>query len=589
MAQAQHDLVIRGGTIVDGSGEPAFIGDVAIDGEWITAVGSVPGSGRREVDATGLLVTPGFTDIHTHYDGQLIWSEYLAPSSNHGVTTVVTGNCGIGFAPCRPDDREKLVELMEGVEDIPEPVTTAGLDWSWETFPQYMEAAERRGHDIDFAVMVPHSALRVYVMGERAIRHEAASEDDLARMKALMAEALEAGAAGIGTSRAYVHKSTSGELVPTYDVGEEELHVLAEAMKEAGKGVFQMIPAVTGQPPVGDFDIMRRISEKSGRPITFTSAQSSRDPYEYRQLMAALGEANGAGAKMVAQMFPRPIGLMIGLSATANPFCMTEAWQEIADLPLAEKVARMRDPAMRERLLHGDNLDPKHPLFPFARNFGQIFPLDPDAPNYEPDPATSMQALADAAGIPVEEYMYDQLLADEGRNLMICALGNYCLYNLDHVLEMLNDPNVVVGLGDGGAHYGMVCDASFTTTAMTHWVRDRDGERFSIEQMVKTLARDPAEVFGLDDRGLLRPGYRAHVNVIDQQRLKLFRPEIVNDLPGGGRRLHQRAEGYVMTVVNGKVIRENDEAIGGVLPGRLLRGPQAPNMAQVEVEAEAAE
>jgi len=585
MAEMVHDLVIRGGTIVDGSGEHRFVGDVAIDGEWISAVGHVPGKGRREVDATGLIVTPGFTDIHTHYDGQLIWSEYLVPSSNHGVTTVVTGNCGIGFAPCRPTDHAKLIELMEGVEDIPEPVTSAGLDWSWETFPDFMDAAERRGHDIDYAVMVPHSALRVYVMGDRAIRHEAATPEDLAAMKALMAEALDAGAAGIGTSRAYVHKSTSGELVPTYDVIEEELHTLAEAMKEANKGVFQMIPAITGLPPVGDFDIMRRISERSGRRITFTSAQSSRDPYEYRELMKALGEANDNGAKMTAQMFPRPIGLMIGLSATANPFCMTAAWREIEDLPLEQKVARMREPAMRERLLHGDNLDPRHPLFPLARNFGQIFPLDPDKPNYEPDPATSMLALADAAGVPVEEYCYDQLLADDGKNLMICALGNFCLYNLDHVIEMLDDPNFVVGLGDGGAHYGMICDASFTTTAMTHWVRDRKGSKFSLEKMVKTLTRDPAEVFGFEDRGLLRPGYRAHINVIDHERLRLFRPEIVKDLPGGGRRLHQRAQGYVMTVVNGKVIRENDEAVAGALPGRLLRGPQAP---QAEL-AEAAE
>ncbi|MCB2047291.1 MAG: amidohydrolase family protein [Novosphingobium sp.] len=585
MAGMEHDLVIRGGTIVDGSGNPRFVGDVAIDGEWITAVGDVPGKGRREVDATGYLVTPGFTDIHTHYDGQLIWSEYLVPSSNHGVTTVVTGNCGIGFAPCRPADHLKLIELMEGVEDIPEPVTSAGLDWSWETFPEFMDAAERKGHDIDYAVMVPHSALRVYVMGDRAIRHEEATPEDLEAMKALMREALEAGAAGIGTSRAYVHKSTSGELVPTYDVGEEELYALASAMTETGKGVFQMIPAVTGLPPVGDFDIMRRISEKSGRRITFTSAQTSRDPYEYRDLMKALDEANVNGAKMTAQLFPRPIGLMIGLTATANPFCMTPAWQEIADLPLEEKVARMRDPQMRDRLLHEENLDPKHPLFPLARNFAQIFPLDPDKPNYEPDPASSMQALAEAAGVPVEEYVYDQLLADEGRNLMICALGNFCLYNLDHVVEMLEDPNVVVGLGDGGAHYGMICDASYTTTAMTHWVRDREGTKFSLEQMVKTLSRDPAEVFGLEDRGLLQPGYRAHVNVIDHGKLKLFRPEVVNDLPGGGRRLHQRAQGYVMTVVNGKVIRENDEAVSGSLPGRLLRGPQVPQAVEAEVEA----
>lgn len=354
------------------------------------------------------------------------------------------------------------------------------------------------------------------------------------------------------------------------------MQAIGSAMSEAGKGVFQMIPAVTGEPPVGDFDMMRRIAEKTGRRITFTSAQSSRAPYEYRELMAALTDANNAGAKMTAQLFPRPIGLMIGLSATANPFCMTPAWQEIADLPLEEKVARMRDPEMRRRLLSEKDGDPKHPLFPLTRNFSQIFPLDPDAPNYEPDQSQNMLALAEAAGVPVEEYVYDQLLEDDGHNLMIAALGNFCLYNLDHVIEMLDNPNFVVGLGDGGAHYGMICDASYPTTALTHWVRDRKGSRFTLEEMVKSLTRDPAEVFDLNDRGLLKPGYRAHVNLIDQDKLRLFRPEIVNDLPGGGRRLHQKAEGYVMTIVNGLVTRENDEPVGA-LPGRLLRGPQDPH------------
>lgn len=581
-----HDIIIRGGTIVDGSGQPAFIGDIAIDGEWISEVGNVSGTGVREIDATGLLVTPGFVDIHTHYDGQLIWSEYMSPSSNHGVTTVVTGNCGIGFAPCRPDDHLKLIELMEGVEDIPEPVTSAGLDWSWETFPEFLDAVDRRKHDIDVAVMVPHSALRVYVMGDRALRREVANADDIAAMSALMSEAVKAGAAGVGTSRVHVHKSSSGELVPTFGVAEAELLALGHAMSEVGTGVFQMIGEATGEGPTGDFDIMRSVAEKTGRQVTFTSAQSSRAPYQYRELLTALREANDNGAKITAQMFPRPIGLMIGLNATANPFCMTPAWQEIVNLPLAEKVARMRDPEMRRRLIDEAPDEPKHPLFPLARNWSQLFPLDVESPNYEPDESQSMESLAAAAGVPVEEYVYDQLLEQDGENLLIAALGNFSLYNLDHVHEMLTDPNVVVGLGDGGAHYGMVCDASYPTTALTHWVRDRkNGPRFTLEQMVKTLSRDPAEVFGFEDRGLLQPGYRAHANLIDHDRLKLYRPEIVHDLPGGGRRLHQRAEGYVMTIVNGKVTRENDAPVGDALPGRLLRGPQQARGAMLETEA----
>ncbi|MBV1916571.1 MAG: amidohydrolase family protein [Sphingomonadaceae bacterium] len=578
MPSQEHDIVIRGGTIVDGSGKPPFIGDVAIDGEWISQVGSVTGSGKREIDATGLLVTPGFVDIHTHYDGQLIWSEYLAPSSNHGVTTVVTGNCGIGFAPCRPQDHLSLIELMEVVEDIPEPVTSAGLDWSWETFPEYMDAVESRNHDIDVAVMVPHSALRVYVMGERGVRRERANADEMAQMKLLMREALDVGAAGLGTSRIHVHKSTSGELVPTFGVSQDELITLGSAMAEAGKGVFQMIGEVTGKGPTGDFDIMCNVAEKTGRQVTFTSAQTSAAPYQYRDLLTALKAVNDKGIKVTAQLFPRPIGMMIGLTATANPFCMAPAWQEIVDLPLDEKVARMREPEMRRRLIDEAPGEPKHPLFPMSRDFSQLFSLEVESPNYEPDESTNMQAQADAAGVPVEEFVYDKLLEDGGKNLLIAALGNFALYNLDHVVEMLSDPNVVVGLGDGGAHYGMICDASYPTTALTHWVRDRDGTRFSLEEMVKTLTRDPAEVFGLNDRGLLQPGYRAHANLIDHENLTLFRPEVVNDLPGGGRRLHQDAKGYVMTIVNGQVARENDQP-AGALPGHLLRGPQEPQLA----------
>jgi len=481
-------------------------------------------------------------------------------------------------------DHLALIELMEGVEDIPEAVTSAGLDWSWETFPEFMNAVEQRNHDIDFAVMMPHSALRVYVMGERAIRREPATDEDMSKMKELMTEAISIGAAGVGTSRVHVHKSSSGDLIPTFGVSADEMVALGEAMTEAGSGVFQMVGAIGEGGPTGDFDIMRRVAQETGRQVTFTSAQSAQAPYQYRDLMKALGDVNDKGGKVTAQLFPRPIGLMIGLSATTNPFCMTPAWDEIADLPLAEKVARMREPEMRERLTQEEAGDPKHPLFPMCRNFAQLFPLDIESPNYEPDESTNMQAQADAAGIPVEQFVYDKLLEDDGNNLMISTLGNFALYNLDHVIEMLNHPNVVVGLGDGGAHYGMICDASYPTTGLTHWVRDREGTRFSLEKMVQTLTRDPAEVFGLNDRGLLQPGYRAHANLIDHDNLKLYRPEIVNDLPGGGRRLHQRATGYVMTIVNGQITRENDAPVGA-LPGQLLRGPQQPRTSQFEAEA----
>ncbi|MCX7863719.1 MAG: amidohydrolase family protein [Novosphingobium sp.] len=580
MSDPQFDLVIRGGTIVDGSGAPAFAGDVAISGEWIAAVGEVAGRGRREIDAEGLLVTPGFVDIHTHYDGQLIWSQRLSPSSDHGVTTVVTGNCGIGFAPCRPQDRQALVELMEGVEDIPESVATAGLTWDWESFPQFLDAIERRPHDIDFAAYLPHSPLRVYVMGERAIRREQANPQDLAQMKRLTVEALAAGALGLGTSRMSFHRTSKGEPIPSLGAAEEELHVIAEAMREADRGILQFVSVMSPELVEEEFAMMRELSARSGRTLTYTQAQTPQAPEMWRDILGWLNEANASGARLKAQLFPRPIGMIIGLRASANPFCMSPAWAELADLPLSQKVERLRDPALKARLLSETPQDPANPLFRLARNFAMIFPIGA-TPDYEPDRAHSIAELARAAGTSPEELIYELMIADGGEPLFLTALGNYADYNLDFVAELLRDPSFVVGLVDGGAHYGMICDASYTTHMLTHWARDRKGERFSIEEAVRLLAREPAEVVGLADRGLLRPGYRAHLNVIDHAGLTLHPPDIVHDLPGGGKRLHQSADGYVATVCNGKVIMENGRPTGE-LPGRLLRGPQHARLQSVQ-------
>ncbi|MDG2004437.1 MAG: amidohydrolase family protein [Novosphingobium sp.] len=583
MAQPHFDLIIRGGTIIDGSGGPAYRGDVGITGEWIEAVGEIEGTATREIDATGKLVTPGFVDIHTHYDGQLVWSERLSPSSDHGVTTVVTGNCGIGFAPCKPDDRLALVEMMEGVEDIPEAVATAGLTWEWESFPEFLDLIEKRPHDIDFAAYLPHSPLRVYVMGERAINREEANPQDLAQMKRLTSEALEAGAMGLGTSRMSFHRTSKGELIPSIGAAEEELHVIAEAMTEADRGILQFVSVMSPELLQEEFGLMRELSTRSGRTLTYTQAQTTQAPDMWRDILEMLQVANDNGANMKAQLFPRPIGMIIGLRASANPFCMAPSWAEIADLPLAEKVERMRDPDLRRRLITEEPEDPTNPLFNLARKYEMIFPLDA-APNYEPDRSQSIAELAKAAGVSSDEYIYDRLLDDDGEALLLTAIGNYADYNLDFIREMLADSNVVVGLGDGGAHYGMICDASYSTYALTHWARDRERDQFSIEQTVRMLTREPAEVVGLTDRGLLQPGHRAHANVIDHDRLTLHRPGIIHDLPGGGKRLHQTAEGYVATICNGAVIMEDGQPTGA-LPGRLLRGAQPGPDAQPEAVA----
>ena len=571
MSDSTYDLVIRGGTIVDGSGSPPFAGDVAVRGGWIVAMGEVRGRGAEELSADGLLVTPGFVDIHTHYDGQLIWSDRVAPSSDHGVTTAIIGNCGIGFAPCRPEDRNALIKLMEGVEDIPGAVTEEGLTWEWESFPDYLDAVERRAHDIDIGVLLPHSPIRVYAMGERALRREPANAADRAAMRRLTREALEAGALGFGTSRLAAHRSSGGDLIPTFAAEEVELTEIAQELRAADKGVFQIVTNVGYTPFEEQLPLLRRLAAVAGRPLTYTHPQLAK----WREALTLLDEANEeSGVNIKAQLLPRPVGMMLGLSVSAHPFCMTPSYLRMRDLPLAERLAQMRKPEVRRAILSEEPTDPANPLVGFVRRWERIFATGPTV-NYEPPIDRSIAELARAQGRTPGEVAYDELLKEDGKSLLILTIGNYETGSLDWMEEMLASGNVVLGLGDGGAHYGMICDASFTTFALSYWTRDREHGRLAVEDVVHRLTREPALLMGLEDRCLVAEGHRASLNVIDYERLSLHKPSVVTDLPAGGMRLHQTADGYVATIVNGRVIARGGKATDE-RPGRLIRGRQLP-------------
>ncbi len=569
---AEFDLVIRGGTIVDGSGGARFAGDVAVNDGWIVAVGKVDGRAREEIDATGLLVMPGFVDLHTHYDGQSIWSDRLNPSSDHGVTTVIIGNCGIGFAPCRPGDRQDLIELMEGVEDIPGAVTSEGLTWDWQTFPDYLDALDRRKRDIDVGVLLPHSPLRVYVMGQRGIDREPATAEDRAEMCRLLREGLDAGALGLGTSKLAAHRSSKGELIPTYAADEAELTELARELGKAGKGVFQMVTDVGYTTYEDQVPLISGIAAAAGRPLTYTHPQSS----DWRRGIALLDEANRKpGVNIKAQLLPRPVGMMLGLSVSAHPFCTTASFLAIKDRPLDEIVAEMRKPEVRAAILAETAGEPTNPLVAFSRRFDRLFVTGRDRIDYEPGFEKSIAGLAQTQGRTSEEVAYDELLKDDGKAMLLLGIGNYEDCNLDWMEEMFASDNVVLGLGDGGAHYGMICDASYSTFSLTHWTRNRARGRLSVESMVHRLTRQPALLVGLEDRGLIAPGHRAHLNVIDYDRLDLHRPTVIHDLPAGGRRLSQFADGYVATIAHGKVIGRNGQPTSE-RPGKLVRGAQQP-------------
>ncbi len=566
---ADFDLVIRNGTLADGSGGDLQDADVAVRDGRIAAIGSFAGRGAEEIDARHRIVTPGFVDVHTHYDGQAIWSETLAPSSAHGVTTAILGNCGVGFAPCRREDQDMLINVMEGVEDIPGVVMAEGLPWDWETFPEYLDRLDAGRRDIDVAAYLPHSPLRVYVMGERGARQEPATEDDLKRLRALTRDAMAAGAIGFATSRLSIHKTADGGAIPTFDADVRELEEICAGMKDAGQGTLQIVlDAFRGWD--NEYPIIDRLVESSGRPATFTLASGNEGPPSWRRVLDLMALTKAKGGQVTAQVMPRPIGLICGLELSVHPFIMCASWQKIAHLPLADKVAAMRDPAMRAALLN-ETPEPGHPFNALGRNWRWMFPLD-NPPNYAPPPETSLAAMADARGVTPEEIAYDRFLATDGKGMILAALGNFEGGSLSAAHEMLTHPDCVPGLGDGGAHYGAICDASYSTYLLQHWVRDaRGSERIDLAQAIHMLSAKSARAVGLQDRGLIRLGAKADLNVIDMDRIGIALPHIVRDLPAGGRRLDQRATGYDATIVSGTLIRRGDEATGA-RPGRLVRG-----------------
>ncbi|MGJ3507978.1 N-acyl-D-amino-acid deacylase family protein [Enemella sp. A6] len=572
---SEYDLIIRAGTVVDGSGGAPFTADVAIRDGLIAEVGAVSGTAAREIDADGAIVAPGFVDIHTHYDGQVTWDERLQPSSWHGVTTVVMGNCGVGFAPALPHDRDRLIELMEGVEDIPGIALSEGLPWNWETFGEYLDSLDGKARDLDFATQVPHAAVRVRAMGDRALAHEQATAAEIAEMAEITAEAIRAGALGFTTSRTLNHKSINGELITSYGAGRDELVAIAEAIGETGTGVLQM---VTDFDDVDvDMDLMAAMTGASRRPMSVSVVHSVNRPDRHHEIMAGFDRLRAAGHDVQGQVSARGIGLILGHELTLNPFRHNPSYLKIADLPLPERVAAMRTREVREAIL-ADGVVTDVPVLGarFLNMFNEMFELA-DPPNYEPDPSENIIARAAALGVTPEELAYDIMLADEGHGMLYLTFANYVDGSLDGLKELLEHPAIIPGLSDGGAHVGTICDGSFPTTLLQHWVRDRERGRLPLEYIVRAQARRTAEAVGLFDRGLLKPGYRADVNVIDLDGMHLHRPEVHHDLPAGGRRLLQRADGYRHTIVAGQETYRDGEPTGA-LPGRLVRGAK-PNPA----------
>jgi N-acyl-D-aspartate/D-glutamate deacylase len=565
------DLVIRGGTVVDGTGGATFGADVAVKDGRIAQVGRVAGSGLEEIDARGRIVTPGFVDVHTHYDGQATWDSRLQPSSWHGVTTVVMGNCGVGFAPCRPADHDLLIRLMEGVEDIPFPVLTEGLPWTWESYPDYLDHLAGRRFDVDVGSQLPHAALRVFVMGQRGVDREPATEADIAAMAAIAKRAMEAGALGFGTSRTLNHRSSDGSPIATLTAGEDELTGIALGMAAAGRGVLQVVSDFTGG--AEEFAMLRRIVQASGRPLSFSLVQSPRSPGGYRVMLDWLSQANADGLPIKGQAATRPVGVLFGLELTMNPFSQHPVYREIAGRPFEERVAALRDPAFRARLLVEPDADARGFANTQPRNWDKMYLMGVE-PDYEPGADQTVAAIAAREGREPAAVALDHMLSDGGRGMLYLPFLNYAEGNLDHVVDMMRHPGVVPGLSDGGAHVGMICDGSFPTTNIVYWTRDRSrGEQLSLERMVQAQCRDTAELVGLNDRGLIAPGYRADLNVIDHAGMKLHAPQVAYDLPAGGRRLIQRADGYVATIVAGEITYRDGQPTGA-LPGRLVRGAQ---------------
>ncbi|MDX1734879.1 MAG: amidohydrolase family protein [Halioglobus sp.] len=569
-----YDIVIRNGTVIDGSGAPGTRADVAISGGKIAAVGGELGEGRREVDASGLLVTPGWVDIHTHYDGQVTWDPLLTPSGWNGVTTVVMGNCGVGFAPVVPGKEDYLIQLMEGVEDIPGSALAEGIQWNWETFPEYLDAIEKIPHAIDFGAQVPHGAVRTYVMGERGAHNEKASPEDVQAMAGIVKEALQAGALGFSTTRTILHRAGDGELAPGTTADREEVIGIGRALGEVGHGVFEVASDLTPEEP--ELEWMRQVGRETGRPVTFACLQNNADPQQWQRLLAAVDEDRAAGGTLTPQVAQRPAGVLYSFESSGHPFIIHETYLRMAHLPLAERVAALQDPATREELLNNppDLSGVEQVFVQGLTNWANMFPLG-DPIDYEPAPENSIQALADAQGRTPQEVALDTMLERDGRGIIYMPLLGYADGDFEALRTMMQHPHAVFGLSDGGAHCGLISDASMPSYLLTHWARDRKrGERFPIEELVHNQTQRTANFYGLEDRGLIAPGMKADINLIDFDRLALHPPEMVYDLPADARRLVQRVDGYRMTICSGEVILENGEDTGA-RPGQLVRGPQA--------------
>jgi N-acyl-D-aspartate/D-glutamate deacylase len=565
------DLIIKNGLIYDGKGSEPFKADLAISNEKIVEIGKIDDKGRKVIDAEGKIVTPGFVDIHTHYDGQVTWDPYLRPSTYHGVTTVVMGNCGVGFSPCKPDQRDWLIGLMEGVEDIPGTALHEGIDWEWESFPEYLDALEKKPLAIDVGTQIPHGAVRAYVMGERGINHEEASLEEIDEMKKIVQEAVKAGAYGFSTSRTEKHNDVNGNLTPSITAHKTELVEIAKSLGEINQGVLQGISDFYDFD--SEFDIFKTMSQESGRPISITVEQQDARPEWWLKLLDGIQDAQSEGVNMYGQVPPRATGILMGLTATLNPFRFHPSYMEIAELSLEERVKIMNTSDFREKLLKENAVSINPLVDEIVNSYGKMFRLGEPA-NYEPDPETSFDSLANLSNMTAEEIAYDAMLEKEGRALIYHPLFNYQTGDLSLVEKMLKHPYTISGLGDAGAHCGAISDASFPTTLVQHWSRDRDrGDKLPLETVIKMQTSETASLLGINDRGVIEEGYKADINVIDYDGLTLHEPEIINDLPAGGRRLVQKASGYDYTIVSGEIAFIKGEATGK-LNGRLIRNSQ---------------
>jgi N-acyl-D-amino-acid deacylase len=576
-----HDLVIRGGTVVDGTGGPRHVADVAIDGQTITAVGIVSGQGRKEIDASGYLVTPGWVDIHTHYDGQVSWDPYLSPSCWHGVTTVVMGNCGVGFAPVKPHFRDRLINIMEGVEDIPGTALTEGITWEWETYPEYLDALSTKSYAMDVCSQVPHAAIRTYVMGEKGGDNEPASAEDIVQMSALVSEALEAGAFGFSSSRITAHRTADGKVVPGTQVSIDEMEGFGDALSKAGHGVFEVVSdinfdGIPGSLTSGEeIDWMADLSRRKNVKFTYLLFQNPSNPDKWRSIIDLTKKEQADGAALYPQISMRPTGIVMGLQSSFHTFMGRPSYDAIADLSFEEQVAKMQQPKVRAAIL--SEKSEKLPFEGTTLRYDMMFRLEqPDGwLDYEPSFESSIQEIAKRAGVSEEAMLYDMMMENDGQGYIYVILVNYGDYNLNFLHELMDNPTVISAGSDAGAHCGAICDAAMPTFMLSHWTRDRRaGPTVSIEKVVERQTRATARLYDLNDRGILAPGMKADVNIIDYDKINSSRPNVVADLPAGGKRLLQMASGYRLTIVSGEITFENGIATGA-LPGKLLRS--APN------------